>query len=148
MTVKDILFGVNKSTTVPSSSYYLNVGTYYSNKVVGKIVSDSSNNVYFLSNQATSDAETAYDALLNKVDASGTGIFQIYVTTNLQFHDLILDSIGNIYVTGMYTTTGYPVIFKYNSSGVLQWCYKINASIVGSATYPSFKIAIDSNNYV
>ncbi|HBX53776.1 MAG TPA: hypothetical protein DEH02_22205, partial [Bacteroidales bacterium] len=60
--------------------------------------------------------------------------------------NLVLDSLGNIYVTGR-TNTNQPIIIKYNNNLDLQWTYIYNVTMPFSWCYNSIKL-VGENLYV
>jgi hypothetical protein len=86
---------------------------------------DSSGNLY-IAGQTYNNSTNNYDALVMKFDSSGSITWQRRVYTNNAdlFTGIALDSSSNVYLCGITVRTGSQnkgIVFKYNSSGSLQW---------------------------
>ena len=67
-----------------------------------------------------------------KVDNTGT-------QTRVVFNAVAIDSSDNIYVTGSDTSAFGLLVFKYNSSGVLQWKRRVFDGTFQNSKYPTGK---------
>lgn len=88
---------------------------------------DSSGNLY-IAGQTYNNATNNYDAVVVKFDSSGAITWQrrVYSNNADAFTGIALDSSGNVYVCGtvapsISSAATKGTIFKYNSSGSLQW---------------------------
>jgi hypothetical protein len=88
---------------------------------------DSSGNLY-IAGQTYNNSTNNYDAVVVKLDSSGAITWQrrAYSNNADAFTGIALDSSGNVYVCGTVapSISAAPTkgtIFKYNSSGTLQW---------------------------
>ena len=123
----------------------------------GKIVLDSSGNIYLLAiqNNGTSNLVTALITKYNSTptlqwtrsfgNASGQGA-AFYFDTG----DFALDSSGNIYIAGSIDSSASAVICKYDNSGNLQWQRKLTGSGVSLSNSRSAAktVAVDSSGNV
>jgi hypothetical protein len=130
--------------------YYYNVsndGIFYNAKV------DSSGNIW-AAGYAYSGGNTNANGFFAKLDSSGSQLFQRTLSegTNMgqsiERGNLALDSSDNAYVAIQTTQTSgalrNTVIFKYNSSGTIQWQRRLSFS--GGDTQPNgIAIAADGN---
>jgi outer membrane protein assembly factor BamB len=93
------------------------------------ITVDSSGNVYV---GGMVSAGSAYDALIIKLDSSGTILWQRSLAGATNTTDTInaitVDSSGNVYITGYGYSFTDTFVMKYNSSGTLQWQRKLTIS--------------------
>lgn len=114
------------------------------------IAVDSSENVYILG-QTRSGTFTNRGFYVVKYDSSGTLLWQRTLDgdANEYMGGIAVDSSGNVYCSGSSDSTGgYGsrdiVVFKYNTSGVLQWQRRMGATghQIGS------NLAIDSSGDV
>lgn len=83
---------------------------------------DAAGNVYVLG--CSADSSNTSWIQLASYSPSGEQRFCIYNSTNMIISGWFFDSPGNIYIGGYYTGysgTGSACVFKYNSSGILQW---------------------------
>jgi len=145
-----ILLGILNSSAGASwgGVYYLSslesVSTFFGTNVV----TDSSSNVYSLG-WATGQGAGGYDLVIVKHDAAGVIQWQRNLggTSTERGNGIALDSANNVYVTG-YTQTSPALqdwlLVKYNSSGVLQWQKRLDATNASGAA----AIAIDSSDNV
>lgn len=86
---------------------------------------DSSGNLY-IAGQTYNNSTNNYDGIVIKFDSSGAITWQRRVYSNNAdlFTGIALDSSSNVYVCGITVRSGAAnkgIIFKYNSSGTLQW---------------------------
>ena len=109
---------------------------------------DSEDNIYAVGNTA-SFGYGASDALITKYDPSGTLQWKRVLAgsgagASNFFHDVAVDSSDNIVVHGVSNVGSTYVIVtaKYNSSGVLQWCRRLNGGQAGRG------VAIDSSDNI
>ena len=105
---------------------------------------DSSGNLY-LSGITYNNTTNTFDATVIKFDSSGNITWQRRAYTNNQdtFNGIALDSSNNVYLCGSSGTFGgilKGIVFKYNSSGSLQWQREFSAP----DTIDSQSIACDS----
>jgi hypothetical protein len=105
---------------------------------------DSSGNLY-LSGITYNNTTNTFDATVIKFDSSGNITWQRRAYTNNQdtFNGIALDSSNNVYLCGSSGTFGgilKGIVFKYNSSGSLQWQREFSAL----DTIDSQSIACDS----
>lgn len=88
-------------------------------------VIDSSGNLY-IAGQTYNNSTNNYDAVVIKFDSSGAITWQrrVYSNNAEYFSGIALDSSSNVYVCGITVRSGAAnkgIVFKYNSSGSLQW---------------------------
>lgn len=109
------------------------------------ITTDSSDNIY-ISAQTTSLNDGVRAFVFAKYNSSGT--FQFQKTrgksgVNAQGKDIIVDSSGNIYMTGYSNVSGNfdAHLIKFNSSGTLQW----ERSLGGSGAEFFWGLCFDSS---
>lgn len=94
---------------------------------VGSVAVDSSGNVYVGLELLYTVASTAsMDVLLVKFDSSGTTLWQRRLSGSGAdrpdyFTGMTTDSAGNTYLTSRSGSTNAINMFKYNSSGTIQW---------------------------
>lgn len=86
---------------------------------------DSSGNLY-IAGQTYNNSTNNYDGLVVKFDSSGAITWQrrVYSNNAEVFTGIALDSSSNVYLSGITVRSGAAnkgVVFKYNSSGTLQW---------------------------
>ena len=88
---------------------------------------DSSGNLY-ITGITNPGVEGSYDILVAKYNSSGVLQWQrnLGETSVENAYAIASDSSGNVYISGNYYKAGVTsnwdiVVFKYNSSGVLQW---------------------------
>ena len=103
------------------------------------ITLDSSGNVIGVGNVNTN---TSSEAILVKYNSSGVLQWQRKVDggSSLVFEGVITDSSGNIYCAGHSQTGADPtfnglILFKYNSSGVLQWKRRVDGTTSGQSAF-------------
>jgi hypothetical protein len=109
---------------------------------------DGSDNIYMLGYQYLA-ASPSYKMVLVKYSSAGALQWQRILTWasgdfDPSKQDLVVTSAGDVYACGSYQTGGsyVPVIFKYNTSGAIQWQYALN---VGSNSY-AYRLALDAVN--
>jgi len=86
---------------------------------------DSSGNLY-IAGQTYNNSTNNYDAVVIKFDSSGAITWQrrVYSNNAEYFSGIAVDSSSNVYVCGITVRSGAAnkgIVFKYNSSGSLQW---------------------------
>ena len=88
------------------------------------------------------NTNTSGEAILVKYNSSGVLQWQRKVDggSSLVFEGVITDSSGNIYCTGHSQTGSDPtfnglILFKYNSSGVLQWKRRVDGTTSGQSPF-------------
>ena len=115
-------------------------GTFNTGSQLNGIGFDSSGNVYSYGGGGTGNA-------LAKYNSNGSLQFQksISLGTNLECVQIKVDSSGNTYGAGSYTSGGstFPHIVKYDSSGNLSWGYTLSAT---GLTGNFFGCELDSSN--
>ena len=119
------------------------------NATLESITLDSSGNVIGAGYVNTNSSS---EAILVKYNSSGVLQWQRKVDggTSVYFEGVITDSSGNIYCAG-YSQTGVDptynglIVFKYNSSGVLQWKRRVDATASGSPFGQDLALAPDGN---
>jgi hypothetical protein len=109
------------------------------------IAVDSSGNVYVTG--SILDGGSYTDAMVAKYNSSGSIVWQRYVRgqNSSVGNGIIVDSSGNVYVTGKTILTGSGLsmfIAKYTNSGTFSWAKTPNADY----TDESFAISIDTSD--
>ena len=108
-----------------TNEFSLNFG--YVTGRVGGVSVDSSGNVYVAVELLyTVSSTAAMDIHLVKFDSSGTALWQRRLASpnngNEYFASMTTDSAGNSYITSRSNRNSYAItMFKYNSSGTIQW---------------------------
>ena len=112
------------------------------------VKTDSSNNIYIVGSNYVGTTDT-WEGFTVKLNSSGTVQWQRFIggVGQQSLDSVIVDSSGNVYVTGTLFDSAYNTILfvKYNSSGTLQWQKKMSysgASVLNGAS------AIDSSGYI
>ena len=107
------------------------------NTYAQSVAVDTSGNVYVVGNR--SGSPTAI--FLNKYNSSGTLQWSQLFSLDSRGKGVVIDSSGNVIISGWQTTSGYVV--KLNSSGAIIWQRKFNAS-----SETNTKVAVDSSDNV
>jgi hypothetical protein len=107
---------------------------------------DTSNNIYSIVRYDPGSGGSDLRLAIQKYDSSLSVTWQKtldHATSNINTVAITNDGSGNSYVHGEFNTQ--PSVYKYNSSGVLQWNRTVSVSNVSSAS-----IALDSssNSYI
>jgi len=112
------------------------------NTIASSIALDTSNNVYIVSSDYTSNS----NLIAVKYNSSGTVQWQrkFYSTAggSVEGTGLAVDSAGNVYACGR--AFGKAIIVKFNTSGVYQWVYSLGGEYPQS-TY-SYGMTVDSSD--
>lgn len=127
-------------------------GTSSESTYFNSCFADASNNTYFIGNVNSSGSSRMYTV---KCDSSGAVLWQKLLTwgsgTVGISRGITVDSSGNVYCTGYYSTSGGTgpdmLIAKYNSSGVLQWQKSIANTTAGSND-GLYSVALDSSDNI
>lgn len=133
MTVKDILFGVSKSTTITPNNW-IKVATYsYGGYLLTKVKVDTNGYLYAAGDAFGDSDGSMKKSIVYKVDAQGTGSYilngaGVAANTQITLGDLALDSANNIYAVGFHSPNNNVSITKFNSAGVKQWRYLVTGS--------------------
>ena len=109
------------------------------------LVLDSSSNVHIIGAKASSGFP--YDALIMKLDTSGTILWQTLLddTSSLVGENIALDSSGNVYISATSGASNEDIIIaKYNNAGTIQW----QRRLAGSAADQSRGISVDSSGNI
>jgi hypothetical protein len=108
---------------------------------------DTSENIYLTGLYDASGSGTDVQLVVVKYDSSGAVTWQKtldHATLNIGIYSSITnDGVGNLYVNSQLNSQ--PTIYKYNSSGTLQWNFKLTISNVSMA-YSSGSIVLDSSS--
>jgi hypothetical protein len=112
------------------------------NTISSSIALDTSNNVYIVSSDYTSNS----NLIAVKYNSSGTIQWQkrFYSTAggSVEGTGLAVDSAGNVYACGR--AFGKAIIVKFNTSGVYQWVYSLGGEYPQS-TY-AYGMTVDSSD--
>jgi len=137
---------------------YDSSGTKVLNRQIGTASSDSINGIAVDSSGNFYVTGTSYDngsgptppnLILLKFNSSGSAIWSAYISdaTTADGKAVIVDTSGNVYVTGItyQTGVGYDVLLaKFNSSGVFQWAKSVGGTTSESGT----SLALDSSGNI
>ena len=116
------------------------------------VVLDSSGNVY-----VTGYIEGGYQGITAKYNSSGSPQWYVNMRGNStpssgegNTGGVAVDSSGNVYAGGGYSTSGganrKPCLFKYSSSGTLQWQREFAYNTAGTSYY--FDIACGADGFI
>lgn len=100
------------------------------------VTTDSSDNTYMVGRSGGTDS------YIVKYDSAGTLQWQKIITTSVLSNGLSIDSNGNIYCAGWFTSANNNGITKLNSSGDVIW----SRSLSGATADQAKGIAVDNNN--
>lgn len=115
------------------------------------ITSDSTGAFYATGFSFRPDGNSTLDdeVFVSKHDSSGT--FQwmrsFGGSSGQRGVDIVSDSSDNVYITGINSNTGQPMLFKYSSLGTLQFQKEITNS-AGSSFMEDNALAVDSNDNI
>lgn len=117
---------------------------------VNKIVVDKNKNIYI---GGKSTSETGNDAYLAKLDNAGNIIWEWHYGNNDTFFgeqvsSLVLDPVGNVYVTGFvdrtWNTADFAFLAKMDNNGQLIWLKKLESESMDFA----YGVALDSKGNI
>ena len=114
----------------------------FNQQATGKYIEDYFS-TYLYTGDGTSSRVISTGIALS--DTAAWSSYQLYQQNDSNGYGVTTDSSGNFYVIGTSNDGNtYPIIAKYNSSGVIQWQRKLRQTISGTGR----GIAVDSSGNV
>jgi hypothetical protein len=125
----------------------------YGSSDVTLIFGTTTNGTELYANAGYRNSSGGYDCAIFKFNLStGALIWKRDLKENVSAssryvspREMVIDSLGNVYINAFYGSTYKSVIAKYNSSGTIQWIRSINSSISSNVAQG---LDIDANDII